>query len=548
MSEPRSKDSFLPGIESEWSDVFRGDKHIHQLENQILPAYLRKCRWFGGKSRAVLAVKIYQNIPLETRSDYVHFLLLKVRYPDGPTEIYTLPLAFAPESRLNAPSHAVVCRLSNPIKSGYLIDAIYDESFRSTLPLLMKKSISLTGNHYPMQWSPGALLEASNGIPESRVLEADQSNSSMIYGNTFFLKLFRKVEYMINPDYEIVSYLTVQNQFTQLPRYAGSVHVVHPEKPPMLVMMLQELVPNQGDAWNYFTGSVAAFLAKAVEAGFHSRPLPIKPHTLSLNLDQTPTELKSLMGEEVYQKAVLLGQRTAELHLALARESNNPAFQPEPLNDQFKQQLLGNLNYLVDNRFEMLRSNLHRIQGKLHDDAEAMLAGKERVKHFFSKVLERPLHGSRIRIHGDYHLGQVLVSGDDFYILDFEGEPDKPHAERRDKYPALKDVAGMMRSFRYAAYSVIFRNFGHDEVLCEKLMPVADVWYHYVSRYYLGAYLDKAREGQFIPADEKVNDLLQIYSFKKAIYELGYEINNRPDWTIIPLQSLVKFVRHYLDA
>lgn len=548
MSEPRSKDSYLPGIDAEWSDLFRGDNHLQQLENQILPAYLRKCRWFGGKSRAVLAVKIYQNIPLETRSDFVHFLLLKVRYPDGPTEVYTLPLAFVPESRFNSPSHAVVCRLSNPVRSGYLIDAIYDEHFRTALPLFMKKSMTLTGSHYPIQWSPGGLLEDCRIIPESKVLEADQSNSSIIYGNQFFLKLFRKVEYMINPDYEIVSYLTQQDQFHGLPRYAGSVHVLHPEKPPMLVMMLQQLVPNQGDAWNYFTGSVAAFLAKAVEAGFHNRPLPIKPHTLALSWEQTPSELRNLMGEEVCHKALLLGKRTAELHLALAKPTENHAFNPEPLGEAFKQQLLSNLNYLVDTRFEMLKSNLHRIHGKLHDDAEAMLAGKDRVKFFFSKVLERPLDGSRIRIHGDYHLGQVLVSDDDFYILDFEGEPDKPHAERRDKYPALKDVAGMMRSFRYAAYSVIFRNFGNDEALCDKLMPVADVWYHYVSRYYLGAYLEKAREGNFIPPDEKVNDLLQIYSFKKAIYELGYEINNRPDWTIIPLQSLVKFVRHYLDA
>jgi maltose alpha-D-glucosyltransferase / alpha-amylase len=243
-----------------------------------------------------------------------------------------------------------------------------------------------------------------------------------------------------------------------------------------------------------------------------------------------------------------LGKRTAEMHLAMGESHGHPEFDPEPIDEVFQKKLHKDIDYLVDTRFAMLETNLDKINGKLREDAIEMIKGKDRVKRFFNLVLQREMKGERIRIHGDYHLGQVLMNDNDFYILDFEGEPDKPHHERRLKYPPLKDVAGMMRSFRYAAYSVIFTEYGNQPQLTDKLMAVVDVWYHYVSRYYLGEYIRTTSGSNILPAEDKINALLQVYSFKKAIYELGYEINNRPEWTVIPLQSLVKFVRHYLDA
>lgn len=549
MGETKIKNTIQPTLNIEWNDLFGNERYCHQLENQILPSYLNKCRWFGGKSRVVSAIKIYQNIPIQTASNYVHFLLLKVRYADSPTEIYTLPLAFANEKQLQAPSQAVLCRIENSVNSGYVIDAIYDEDFRNALPNLIYRSTEIKGNHYPLIALKSSTLKDTAGeFGNSKVLNSDQSNSAILYSDKYFLKLFRKVEYITNPDCEIVGYLTDQNKFQQLPKLAGSISLHHPEKPPMLVMMLQEQVINQGDAWKYFTNEFKEFLKRAIELEYHTKPLPIKPHTLALTLEQTPTELRQIMGEEIYNKATLLGRRTAEMHLALGTESKNSDFEPEAIDEIFQKQLLQNIIHLVDTRFSMLEANIEKIDGKLRDDAIDMISRKDRVKKFFTNVLSREMKGERIRIHGDYHLGQVLMSNSDFFILDFEGEPDKLHFERRLKYPPLKDVAGMMRSFRYAAYSVIFSEYASQPLQLERLMAVADVWYHYVSRYYLGEYIKHTAGSNILPNEEKINDLLQVYSFKKAIYELGYEINNRPEWTVIPLQSLVKFVRHYLDA
>jgi maltose alpha-D-glucosyltransferase/alpha-amylase len=546
------KEISQPSIHAEWNDLFSSERLIHQLENQILPNYLRRMRWFGGKSRPINGMKIYQIIPVEMLHGIARYVLIKVRYLDGPTDIYALPLVFVPERFMlagNYPSEAVIARFQNDMHDGYLIDGIYNEDFRNALFMLISQEKSLTGNHYPLSAEKGKYL-VENGTPhplESLVTKADQSNTSIIFNQTYFLKLFRKVEYTVNADWEIVHYLTEQNKFKQIPAFAGSISLTHPEKHTMLLVMLQQMVPNKGDAWNYMVKSASSYLERALEKNYQLLPLPIKPHLLSISWEKTPEDLQNLIGIETFEKAVLLGKRTAEFHLALSEKSENNDFNSVDFDADFQKKLSLELLRLVDSKFDLLERNLNRIPASLKDEAADMLKNKEKAKAFFQRVLNQPIRGKRIRIHGDYHLGQVLITETDAFILDFEGEPDKPYDVRRAKYPALKDVAGMMRSFRYAAYSVLFQQYDENHPQREKMIAVADLWYHFVSRYFLGAYLEVVKGKDLIPDEDSVNNLLQIYSFEKAIYELGYEINNRPDWALIPLQSLMKFVKHYID-
>ncbi len=545
----RIKDTSQPLIHSAWNDLFLNDQHLHQLENHVLPFYLKRMRWFGGKARPVKGMKIYQNIPIPLSQDTARYLLIKVRYDDGPTEIYALPVMFLHSRSMlsgNYPSQSILARMEDDQHVGFLIDAIYDEDFRNTLFTMVNLQKQVKGSHYPMHFRNGKFLE-KNGMPsalESRVLSADQSNSSLVYNETYFLKFFRKVEYAINPDWEIVHFLTEQDRFHQIPAFAGCAELEHPEKPRMLLMMMQQMVPNNGDAWKQMLANVEHYFEGVSESQYHKKPLPIKPHLLSISWDKTPEALRNLIGEKTYQEARLLGKRTAEFHLALADSAGRPDFEPEAMDHNFQTNLFNELMHLLDAKFDLLERNIHRVPESMRADAAEMIMHRSKVRSFFTRLLEKPLEGKRIRIHGDYHLGQVLVTDDDMVLLDFEGEPDKPHAERREKYPPLKDVAGMMRSFRYAAYATMFGKFGEENT---EMIAVADLWYHFVSRYFLGSYLETMENSTLLPGELKVNDLLQIYSFQKAIYELGYEINNRPDWALIPLQSLVKFVKHYID-
>jgi maltose alpha-D-glucosyltransferase/alpha-amylase len=306
------------------------------------------------------------------------------------------------------------------------------------------------------------------------------------------------------------------------------------------------MVPNQGDAWQHFLKLVRQFYQQVMDNRAIDSTFPDKPKTLSVDLADIPEVLKPYIDEHLEQQAKLLGQRTAEMHIALASKDTDENFKPEPFNRAYAIYLAENINNLVDHKMKLLALNLDKLSAYWRDEAEDMLVEVPKIKAFFTKALQNEFKGKRTRIHGDYHLGQVLESDGDFVILDFEGEPDKLHNERRFKYSPLKDVSGMMRSFRYAAYAVLFNEYGNDATQRETLMKWADQWYHYVSRFYLGSYLKTIKNHDLIPEEEQIVTLLQLFSFEKAIYEMGYEINNRPDWTVIPLSSLTKFVKYYL--
>lgn len=538
----------IPTIHAQWNELLVKEKYTSILEQGILPVYLKKVRWFGGKARQIMAVKVYRYFPLLGCED-AFWVLIKVRYDGFPTEIYSLPLAFVKDFDYDTtPSEAVLSKMVQNDETGFLVDAIYSAAFRSAMFEMMQQiqQIKLTDNDAFGEC--GQFLKSINfsGTPLSRVMKAEQSNSSIIYGEKLFFKLFRKLEYSVNPDWEIIRFLSTETEFKNIPAFAGAISLTHKEKPTMLLGMMQAMVPNQGDAWQHFLKLVRQFYQQVMDNRAIDQTFPDKPKTLSMDLADIPEVLKPYIDEHLEQQAKLLGQRTAELHIALASNQTDEHFKPEPFDAAYAQNLAENINHLVDHKMKLLSLNLEKLSTYWRDEAEDMLIEVPKIKSFFEKALQNDFKGKRIRIHGDYHLGQVLESNGDFVILDFEGEPDKLHHERRYKYSPLKDVSGMMRSFRYAAYAVLFNEYGNDATQREKLMKWADQWYHYVSRFYLGSYLKTIKNHDLIPEEDQIVTLLQLFSFEKAIYEMGYEINNRPDWTVIPLSSLTKFVKYYL--
>lgn len=513
------------------------ERLLRQLEANIFPVYLKRCRWFGGKALKMIAIKVYQFIPVHYDNYTAALLLLKVRYDNHPTEIYCLPMGLA--SKLDdVPSESIIAE----DKDYYLIDAIYQEQFRVWLFRLMKNKTHIEGSHYPVDGTHGGIFNSAILIDNSKVLKAEQSNSSIIYGEKYFFKLFRKIEYTINPDQEIIQFLTEKTGFKNIPGFAGAIHVTHPEKGKALLGMMQALVPNQGNAWEWYINKVRNYY-KVIED--HADMPPEKMLSLSMNFEDVVELYKGGIDHELYSVSVRLGLITAKMHLALA-STNEEAFAPEPFDKEQAFKFNQHLHQLVDHKFRLLSVNFDKVPDYLKEETRDIIEKGNEAKAFFDRKLNVALSCQSIRIHGDYHLGQVLIGADDLVILDFEGEPDKLHQERRLKHPAIKDVAGMMRSFRYAAYAILFENYGNDSKLLEKMMPFADYWYHCVSRFYLGSYLKTMQGSNLLPEGEEIIPLLQAYSFEKAVYELGYEINNRPDWAVIPLQSIVKFIKYYL--
>jgi maltose alpha-D-glucosyltransferase/alpha-amylase len=344
------------------------------------------------------------------------------------------------------------------------------------------------------------------------------------------LKLFRRQQAGTNPEQEVGTYLTEQVRFTRIAAVAGALEYTPDRGEPTTLALLQTFVPNQGDGWAWTLQELAGFY----EACGHMPASGTTDHYPELD-DRLAPYLTSVEA---------LGRVTAELHLALATPSADPAFAPEPWTQDDLSRLAADMRAHGETTFESLKRTLPDLPDSVLESAGLALSHRPHLLSRFLAIASRPMVGQRIRVHGDYHLGQVLRIGDDFAVLDFEGEPARTQTERRLKHSPLKDVAGMLRSFSYAAWMGLAQGTHGDPEALSSLEPWARRWEHTVSAAFVRAYRAKAAGGAIVPADAVDFDtLLHAYVLDKAIYEVAYELNNRPAWVGIPLRGVLAYRR-----
>jgi maltose alpha-D-glucosyltransferase / alpha-amylase len=313
----------------------------------------------------------------------------------------------------------------------------------------------------------------------------------------------------------------------------------------MVLAMMQEMVPNQGDAWVYMGESLKRYFDRVLSLG-NLQEVPPTLGSLSepVRFDQVPEDFQTILGGAYIERVHLLGQRTGQMHLALNSLPQTPDFEPEPYSLHYQRSLFSSLTSLVRGTFQSLEKNMNKLPEAVQEEAREVLAMRADILERLKLVFAEKITTMKIRTHGDYHLGQVLFTGKDFVIIDFEGEPARSFSERRLKRSPLRDVAGMIRSFHYAAYNGLFQQQGVREEESQALENWAEQWYHYVSGFYIDAYLDTVKGSDFIPENKKHLDILvQTFLLEKAIYELNYELNNRPDWVTIPIRGIKYIMR-----
>ena len=425
----------------------------------LLPDYLRRCRWFGGKARTIQIVEIVEAVPVLHDAPLGYLTLLQVTYTDGDPETYVLPLAWTTEdpatARLGSPT--ALCRLrlhsADQDQAGVLYDAMGDHRFTTALLGLIARSRRLPGTSGEFRAAPTRPFRAlvrSATVLEPVLLKAEQSNTSVVYGDMFVLKLYRRLHDGVNPDLEVGRYLTETCNFRHIAPVAGALEWRRRNQEPMTLGMLQVFLPALGDAWTYTQDAVGRYFtevqARQTEVGAASVP----QHPLLALLDEhPPSPVDGFIGPYL-ESARLLGQRTGELHLALAQASENPSFAPESLTDFDRQGLYQSMLGEASQTFRLLRGRLQTLPPAVQSAAQRVLECERDVRQRFRALRDRRITALCTRIHGDYHLGQVLYTGKDFIIIDFEGEPARPISVRRLKQSPLRDVAGMLRSFHYA--------------------------------------------------------------------------------------------------
>ncbi len=505
-----------------------------------LPAYLRRQRWFGGKAREVRAAHPVDLINLHREGLDAFVLLVNVEYESGGSDLYSMPLLAGTDgARADASSLNLASRNG---ESGVVFrDALKDERFLSLILEAIEKGLVFAGETGELRTSRTHALEmqetGSAGSLHPRAIKAEQSNSSIAYGERLMLKFFRRLEEGVNPDLEMTGFLTEKGGYTHTPQLLGALEYFNRQGRVMTQGILQTFVVNQGDAWQYTMKSISSFYNEVANGSADG----------DLTREQSNSAHSSI--GPFLESVGLLAKRTAELHLALASApaAQDPEFAPEAFDAKFQEGFEQALLELTQRIFRQLRKTSEHLPEATKSKAMDVLAAEDHIVQRFHSALGHPIRALRTRIHGDYHLGQVLYTGTDFVIIDFEGEPARPLSQRRLKRSPLQDVAGMLRSFHYAAHAPLLAATGTvkiDDGNREKLSSWAEVWAKWVGDRYLEDYLNIAGGAPFLPSTRtEIMALLQLHLLEKAVYELGYELNNRPDWVAIPLEGILQTLK-----
>ena len=539
-------------VEENCEDIF-SSRQSAPLE-RALQSWLPSRRWFGGKARKIKYVRVQELIPVPVETCKAYFAFLHVEFVQSEAETYVVPLACAfGEDANSVVLHSlpfVIARVAvtKTGQNGVLYEAIADKNFCATLLKMISVSGGADGKRGKLEASHTTELEkilAENPSPEPNVGKAEQSNSSIIFGDKLMLKFFRRMESGVNPDLEISRFLSAHN-FTHTPALAGSLEYRVGKNDLSTIGMLTSFVPKARDAWEYTLDTLGKFYERtaALPAERRHPKLP-SANIVKLAASEIPPDAISII-DTYAESARLLGQRTAEMHLALAADPDDKTFAPEPFTPHAQRGLFQAIRNLTRQNFQLLAKQINSLAPEVKAQAQQVLALEPEIIKRLRGVYQRHIDCDRIRHHGDFHLGQVLYTGKDFLIIDFEGEPAVALSERRIKRSPLRDVAGMVRSFNYVANAALLKQMERGTIADGQLpltISWAQFWSRWVAAIYFHAYVRAADAARFMPSNETdLQVMMDAYLLRKAIYELGYELNNRPDWLRIPLQGILELV------
>ena len=559
-----------------WSGLTSGEGLT--ILQDALRSWVPNQRWFGAKSRSIDAVcvrsyavlfdgdsKVQDREAEETKASK-HWLqrpalfLLEVKYKEGGIDAYQVPLALCRDNeetdKALQPMN-IITKVQTPNGVAILCDAISQEEFRQALLRSMeaeavvalhavsdtKSSDAQTQGEVSASSSKLFVNFRGDGPLTSKAGSAEQSNTSILYSGKMILKLFRRLQSGVNPDIEIGRFLTEVAHFPHTAPLLGEI-VVRTGKSENVsttsLAMLQALIANEGDGWEW-TLHELELLYDSVAASGSPKDSDL---IASLSADSNISEDLVARNQRYAGAAALLGRRTAELHLALAIDTDNEAFRAEPITIDTLQKDIRRAQNEASVALDVLKLRLPTLPDEVMEDAAAVLSQRGALLSRLTETNIGTPTGKRIRIHGDYHLGQVLRADGDFVLLDFEGEPARPLEERRRKQCPLKDVAGMLRSFSYAAWFALDRAVQQKPENAGSLRAWGELWQNSVCSAFLASYREFiSLQSGLLPEPAQAESLLQLYLLEKALYELVYELNNRPNWVRVPLAGILSVLR-----
>ena len=523
-----------------WEELMENKDFVKIFLSDVLEDYIVKQRWYGGKSSQLKYIELSEYFEIKHNEEVYYGLILEVNFKEAFYQHYFIPIAFVSDENFAKDDRILPISIQN--QEGFIIDATNLEAFRRVVFERIRTAVP--NDTTRVQYYKSHLFTDAS-YESSRFMGMEQSNTSIIYNEKYVLKFFRRIYADRNPDYEMSRFLSEKKEFKNTPAYLGSIQIKDHENVNITIGLMQELVPNDGDAWDYFLKEIHKVLLNLEHKRINIQALPIANRFEPLDIRDIPPQIIDWVGLNLFLKVQTLAMRTAEMHIALGSEFEDTAFTPARFNGDYTVWLKNRLLYQFQNRLNAVENNLHKLDGLALELAEEFLERKNDIRKHFVNFDWTKLKGERLRVHGDYHLGQVLVKDDDFYILDFEGEPESTIRDRKVKQPPLKDVAGLFRSFHYAIYATIFNNIDKYAHSQDELFEASEVLYRYLKNVFLGTYVVEIQNANInIGYQQERIFLLKYTLLEKAVYELGYELNSRPRWAVIPLKGISNIINN----
>lgn len=534
-------DGNMPPIDvKNWGRLL--DERSRERLEEILPNYLQ-CLGRIGAGRSPQRTQIMEAVSV-SRSTHSHLLILKTDYAEGPSDLYLLPVAFASGEAARKiqekQPHSMIARLSLGKELVIAFDGIYDDGLREDLLYMILHGRRIKDQHGSLIFYPFGESRRHSKVEglASEVLKDGHETICLQFKDRFFLKLYRLPEEGGNQEAELTRYLT-EKGFSSIPPFLGAIEYRRSRAEPLFLGMLQGFAPNEGDAWKYTFDEAGRYFERVLSRKEDSGKLPKAPDFLpGIEAQGISPLIRETLGMVHLELVALLGRRTGELHLALA-SSEDPDFAPAS-NTAFQQKsLYQSMRVSATKTFQALGRHLKGLPDDAREDAEKIMASEKEIQSRMKKIMQRKLTGSRIRIHGNYHLGQLMYTGKDFFIFGFEGEPAHALIDRKLKRSPIMDLASLIMSFHFAAYSALLKHASARKEDLPRLLPWEELWFRYVSGVFISSYRKTVEASGLLPADEEeFEELLLVFLLERAIIELGKSLDD-PGSAIAPLKGLI---------
>jgi len=532
-----------------WKEIFYTEERLN-FEKTALTNYLSQCGWFCPGEAKIRRISIEDIIELESPNYAV--LIIKADYFDRPADLYNLPISVIPsvkaERIIQNHSSEIITRLKSSYDELILFNAAYDESFSVELLKEIINKTSLKGNSGDISFNSVNRIKQYYSETDNQFQPAltkiEPNEIRMQYGEIFTLKMYRKIEEGINPGEEVLQFLSGKTSFKNIPLLSGTISYVRKDSEPINLALMQEYVSNQGTAWTYALDSIDRFYENILSKKKEEREEIRKNFHLKSFLAGFEALDKEFYAEGFFDRFFignigLLGKRSGELHIALSSGYGVHAFFPEPFSSLYQRSIYQSIRSNIKGTFRLLEKKIKEADQSIKEAAADLLNMENSILNHAGKILKMKIEGKKIRIHGDYNLKQILYTGKDFVIENFEGNLNYSATERRLRRSALRDIADLIYSLYSATYHSIRKYKSSISNELNELEPFSLMWWQYISGILLKSYWEAAKDKGFLP--KSINDaeyLIVIYLLEKALNELSSELEKNTELVIIPLKLL----------